>query len=112
MINALINFLNEENRTVKQSSTINYPPHLSSVPYRLYNIGNNVSLPLMECIETLEKTLGKKAEKNFMPMQDGDVVSTYADVNGLINDFNYKPDTKLTEGISEFVKWYKRFYEK
>jgi len=82
----------------------------SSAPYRLYNIGNNAPLPLMEFIETLENTLGKKAEKNFMPMQDGDVVSTYADVTGLIENFGYKPDTKLADGIAEFVKWYKEFY--
>ena len=82
----------------------------SSAPYRLYNIGNNSPLPLMTFIETLENALGKKAEKNFMPMQDGDVVSTYADASGLINDFNYKPDTKLADGIGEFVKWYREFY--
>jgi len=82
----------------------------SSAPYRLYNIGNNAPLPLMEFIETLENTLGKKAEKNFMPMQDGDVVSTYADVTGLIENFGYKPDTKLADGIAEFVKWYREFY--
>jgi nucleoside-diphosphate-sugar epimerase len=51
----------------------------------------------------------KKAEKHFMPMQDGDVVSTYADVSGLINDFGYKPNTKLADGIGEFVKWYREF---
>ena len=82
----------------------------SSAPYKLYNIGNNAPLPLMEFIETLENALGKVAEKNFMPMQDGDVVSTYADVGGLIQDFDYKPDTKLADGIGEFVKWYKEFY--
>ena len=82
----------------------------SSAPYRLYNIGNNAPLPLMKFIETLEDTLGKKAEKNFMPMQDGDVVSTYADVSGLIENFGYKPDTKLKDGIVEFVKWYREFY--
>jgi len=82
----------------------------SSAPYRLYNIGNNSPLPLMTFIETLENALGKKAEKNFMPMQDGDVVSTYADASGLMNDFNYKPDTKLARGIGEFVKWYREFY--
>jgi len=62
----------------------------SSAPYRLYNIGNNAPLPLMTFIETIEDALGKKAEKNFMPMQDGDVVSTYADVSGLISEFDYK----------------------
>ena len=82
----------------------------SSAPYRLYNIGNNAPLPLMTFIETIENVLGKKAEKNFMPMQDGDVVSTYADVSGLIDDFGYKPDTKLADGIGEFVKWYRDFY--
>lgn len=88
-------------------------PEISSskAPYRLYNIGNNEPLPLMTFIETIESALGKKAEKNFMPMQDGDVVSTYADVSGLIYDFGYKPDTKLSDGIEEFVKWYKLFYE-
>ena len=83
----------------------------SSAPYRIYNIGNNAPLPLMEFIETLEAALGKKAEKNFMPMQDGDVVSTYADVTDLINDFGYKPDTKLARGIAEFVNWYREFYK-
>jgi len=77
--------------------------------FTVYNIGNNSPLSLMEFIETLENALGKKAEKNYMPMQDGDVVSTYADVSGLINDFGYKPDTKLADGIGEFVKWYKSF---
>ncbi len=76
----------------------------------VYNIGNNAPLSLMEFIETLEHALGKEAKKNFMPMQDGDVVSTYADVSGLMNDFGYKPDTKLADGIREFVTWYKGFY--
>jgi len=82
----------------------------SSAPYKIYNIGNNAPLPLMTFIETVENALGKKAEKNFMPMQDGDVVSTYADVSGLIDDFGYKPDTELAEGIGEFVEWYRGFY--
>jgi len=82
----------------------------SSAPYRLYNIGNNAPLPLMTFIDTIEEVLGKKAEKIFMPMQDGDVVSTYADVSGLIEEFGYKPDTKLADGVTEFVKWYKDFY--
>ena len=84
----------------------------SSAPYKIYNIGNNAPLSLMTFIETIEDALGKKAEKNFMPMQDGDVVSTYADVSGLIKDFGYKPDTELKDGIDEFIKWYKAFYEK
>ena len=83
----------------------------SSAPYKIYNIGNNAPLPLMDFIKTLENALGKKAEKNFMPMQDGDVVSTYADVSSLIDDFGYKPDTDLSAGIGEFVAWYREFYK-
>lgn len=82
-----------------------------STLYKIYNIGNNAPVQLSDFIKTLEKTLGKEAKKNFMPMQDGDVVSTYADVSGLMNDFGYKPDTKLSEGIEEFVKWYREFYK-
>ncbi len=78
--------------------------------FNVYNIGSNSPLPLMTFIETIEKALNKKAEKDFMPMQDGDVVSTYADVSGLIDDFGYKPKTKLVDGINEFVKWYREFY--
>jgi len=84
----------------------------STTPYKVYNIGNNAPVSLMEFIETIENSIGKKAEKNFMPMQDGDVVSTYADVSGLMNDFGYKPDTDLKDGIEQFVKWYKEFYER
>ena len=67
---------------------------------------------LKEVLEGTEykEALGKKAEKNFMPMQDGDVVSTYADVGGLIKEFDYKPDTKLADGVNEFVEWYREFY--
>ncbi|MCF6309088.1 MAG: NAD-dependent epimerase [Sulfurimonas sp.] len=91
-------------------SESNLPPQSSSAPYKIYNIGNNAPVKLMEFIEILENSIGKKAEKNFMDMQDGDVVSTYADTSGLINDFGYKPDTKLADGIGEFVKWYREFY--
>lgn len=79
--------------------------------YKLYNIGNNSPVELLEFIETLEKAIGKEAKKEFLPIQDGDVESTYADVSDLIADFGYKPDTKLSEGINEFVKWYRGFYK-
>ena len=87
-------------------------PDISSAPYRIYNIGNNAPVQLLDFIETLESSIGIEARKKFMDMQDGDVVSTYADVSDLINDFGYKPDTKLSDGIGEFVKWYKEFYYK
>jgi len=86
-------------------------PTSSSAPYRIYNIGYNSPLPLMTFIETLEESLEMKAEKNFMDMQDGDVVATYADVSALMEDFNYKPNTTLDVGIQHFVRWYKAFYK-
>lgn len=86
------------------------PPDQSTAPYRIYNIGNNAPVSLMEFIETLEDKLQIEAKKNFMDMQAGDVVSTYADVSDLIKDFDYKPDTSLEVGIERFVKWYKEFY--
>ena len=85
-------------------------PQSSSAPYRLYNIGNSKPVALMEFIETMEKHLGKKAEKNFLPMQDGDVVSTYADTQPLEKTFNYTPSTSLNEGLEAFVTWYKAYY--
>lgn len=83
----------------------------SSAPYRIYNIGSNNPVKLMDYIEALETALGKKAEKQYMPMQPGDVHKTYADVVDLVKDFDYKPETQLKEGIEEFVKWYKDYYK-
>ena len=87
-------------------------PNSSSAPYKIYNIGNNAPVNLMEFISEIEVSIGKVAKKNFMEMQDGDVESTYADTSGLINDFNYKPFTPLSKGVNEFVRWYKDFYNK
>ncbi|MDK2062875.1 NAD-dependent epimerase [Aliarcobacter butzleri] len=96
--------------SILNSQFKNLPPQVSTAPYRIYNIGSNSPVQLLDFIKTLEKAIGKEATKNFMDMQDGDVVSTYADVSDLINDFGYKPDTSLEVGIERFVKWYKEFY--
>lgn len=81
-------------------------PGTSSAPYKIYNIGNNKPVELMEFIETLEKKLGKKAKKEFLPLQDGDVPETYADIDDLVRDFGFKPNTTIDEGIEKFVEWY------
>jgi len=88
-----------------------YDPDISSsiAPYKLYNIGANAPVKLMDFIKTLEEALGIEAKKEFLPMQDGDVESTYADASDLIKDFGYKPKTSLKDGIKEFVKWYKEY---
>lgn len=85
-------------------------PSISPAPYKIYNIGNNAPVKLMDFITILENEIGKTANKNFMDMQDGDVQSTYADTEDLRNDFSYQPYTELKQGISEFVKWYKDYY--
>ena len=82
----------------------------SYAPYQLYNIGNNQPVELMHYIEVLEGCLGKKAEKNLLPLQPGDVPDTYANVQDLIDDVGYKPDTAVEQGIDNFVKWYREFY--
>ena len=82
----------------------------SAAPWRLYNIGNNQPVELMHYIETLEKCLGKKAEKELLPLQPGDVPDTYADVSDLVADFGYKPKTTVEEGVANFVQWYRDYY--
>jgi UDP-glucuronate 4-epimerase len=83
---------------------------VSSAPYKIYNIGNNNPVKLMDFISALEKKLGKTAVKNMLPIQPGDVPSTYADVHDLIRDLDYKPETTIQEGIDQFVDWYKEFF--
>lgn len=78
--------------------------------YKIYNIGNNKSVKLMDFIDTLEKELGVKAQKKLLPMQDGDVPKTWADVEDLIKDFDYHPDTPIEKGVANFIKWYKQYY--
>lgn len=83
----------------------------SNAPYRLYNIGNNQPVELMKYIETLENCLGKKAQKNFLPLQPGDVPATYANIDALVNDVGYKPATPIESGIARFVDWYRGYYK-
>ena len=79
-------------------------------PYRLYNIGSNNPVELLRYIELIEECLGKKAEKNFLPLQPGDVPDTYADVDSLMEDVGYKPTTPIEVGIARFVDWYRDYY--
>ena len=83
----------------------------SNVPWRIYNIGNNKPVKLMDYLDALQKILGKKAKINFLPLQPGDVPDTYASVDNLKKKFNYQPKTTVTQGVSNFVKWYKDYYK-
>lgn len=85
-------------------------PGTSYSPYKIYNIGNNKPVELMYLIGVLEEKLGRIAEKNFMPMQPGDLLSTYADVDDLIRDVGFKPATPIETGIEKFVDWYTTYY--
>ncbi|NOX16648.1 MAG: NAD-dependent epimerase [Epsilonproteobacteria bacterium] len=86
-------------------------PSNSTAPYKIYNIGNNNPVQLMDFIDAIEKKLGVKAKKNMLPLQAGDVPSTYADVSDLIEDLEYKPATPIQEGIDKFIDWYLDFFK-
>lgn len=85
-------------------------PDSSNAPYRIYNIGNNSPVQLMEMISILEEELGLEAEKNMLPMQAGDVYETFADTNNLSDAVDFKPCTDLRKGLSQFVRWYRDYY--
>ncbi len=89
----------------------NHPdPATSRAPYRIYNIGNNRPVELMHYIEVLEDCLGRKAEKNLLPLQPGDVPDTYADSQSLVDAVGYKPSTPVEEGVAKFVEWYLEYH--
>lgn len=94
----------------KNWSGKNPEPDNSIAPYKIYNIGNNNPVKLMDFITAIEEKIGKKAQKNLLPIQPGDVPSTYAEVSDLIANLDYKPDTSIEEGISNFIDWYREFY--
>jgi UDP-glucuronate 4-epimerase len=85
-------------------------PSTSNVPYRIYNIGNQTPVPLLRYIEVLEQSLGRKAQKNMLPMQLGDLPDTWADVEALARDVGYRPSTDLETGVKHFVEWYLAYY--
>lgn len=85
-------------------------PNTSPAPYRIYNIGNQSPVQLMDFIEAIERNLGKTASKNMLPLQAGDVPATYADVTDLVKDIAYKPNTSISDGIAQFINWYKKYY--
>ena len=95
----------------KSWDATNPDPSMADEPYSIYNIGSNNPQPLMRYIEVLENCLGRKAEKNMLPMQAGDVKDTYADVGNLVDVIGYQPTTSIELGIEKFVDWYKVYYK-
>jgi len=94
----------------ERSGGANEPDRSASAPWRIFNIGNSHRVPLMDYIQALEKALGKKATLDLLPMQDGDVPATEADVTALESDLGYRPMVKVEEGIERFVDWYRSYY--
>lgn len=95
----------------KKPERIQLPTISSNAPYKIYNIGNNQPVKLMEFISIFEEKIGKKAIKQFLPMQAGDVHETYADIEDLEKDIGFKPQTTINEGIGKFIDWYKEYYK-
>ena len=89
---------------------IDKPPLETDVPFKVYNIGNNNPVKISDFITILEKAIGKEAKKIYLPMQKGDVYETYADITDLKEKTGFAPKTSLAEGLKQFVKWYKEFY--
>jgi len=93
------------------ANTRRLTPAESAAPYTVYNIGNHNPVELLYFIEVLEKALGKDARKNFLPLQPGDVPSTFADVEALMRDVGFKPATSIEVGIGRFIEWYRSYYK-
>ena len=85
-------------------------PSSSSAPWRIYNIGNNKPVQLLDYIKAIEDGLNIKANIELLPLQPGDVIDTYADITELVEDFNYKPSITINKGVSKFIEWYKDYY--
>jgi UDP-glucuronate 4-epimerase len=110
IINGICKIIPKPAKPTEGWSNLDPDPSRSNTPFRIYNIGNNNPVNLLDFIETLEEQLGIKANKVMTPMQPGDVTVTYADVSEIINDFDYKPSTPISEGIKEFISWFKTYY--
>lgn len=111
IVEGIARLLNKIPEPNKQWSGERPDPGSSYAPYKIYNIGNNQPVELEQFIHVLEQKLGKKAIKQYLPLQAGDVPKTYAEVDDLIRDIDFKPNTSINDGIGNFVNWYKGYYK-
>ena len=110
IVEGVIRVLDKPASSDQNWNSANPDPATSSAPYRLYNIGNNNPIILMDYIDALESSLGKVGNKRLLPIQSGDVPDTYADVDDLVEEFDFKPSMSLEQGIDNFVRWFKEYY--
>ena len=111
IVEGVIRVLDKPAQPNKNWNGANPDPGTSLAPWRVYNIGNNSPVELMDYIKAIENTLGIKAEKELLPLQPGDVPDTYADVTDLVKEFGYKPSMTIEEGIRNFINWYKVYFK-
>ena len=111
IVQGIIKVINNPATSNKKWNSKKPDPATSRSPWRIYNIGNNKPIKLMDYIRALENKLGKKAKINFLPLQAGDVPDTYASVKNLKKKFNYHPKTRVQDGVSKFVDWYKDYFK-
>jgi UDP-glucuronate 4-epimerase len=109
-VKGITKILTNPSKANKIWSGDNPDPSSSSGPWKVYNIGNNHPVELLDYIKAIESSLGLKAEKELLPLQPGDVPDTYADVDDLIRDFDFKPKVSVNEGVKNFVKWYVQYH--
>lgn len=110
IVNGIVKVIENPPKGNNSWSPNNPDPSSSKAKYKIYNIGNNSPVELMEFIKAIEEKIGKKAKKEFLPLQLGDVPKSHADVSDLIDKLNYKPHTSFKEGINKFIDWYMKFY--
>lgn len=110
IVNVIIKVIDQSASSNNNWSPQQPDPASSNAPYKVYNVGNNKPVMLLDFIHILEKLLDKKALKNLLPMQPGDVLETYADTSALATDFQYQPNTSIEQGLEKFVHWYRDFY--
>jgi UDP-glucuronate 4-epimerase len=110
IVEGMIRVLDQPTQANAHWSAQTPDPSTSMAPWRLFNIGNNQPVELMDYIAAIEQALGMKAQLNLLPLQPGDLPDTYADVDDLVKQFNYKPATSVVQGVAEFVRWYRSFY--
>ena len=111
IVEGVVRVLDKPATTNPDWDSDNPDPATSSAPWRVYNIGNNKTVKLMDYIHALENALGRKAKINLLPLQPGDVPDTYADVSNLVEQFDYKPSTHVDDGIAQFIGWYKKYFK-
>ena len=112
IVEGIIRLLNRPPKSNPDWDRENPEPSSSYAPYKVYNIGNNRPIKLLDFIRTLEQLIGKEAKIEFAPMQPGDVKETYADISDLQTDVGFYPTTTIEEGLAHFVDWYKNYYLK